>query len=87
MTFRFTIEGGTATLTAEPVTLHAGSPTADHALALRITKSITLYVPLDRIEELVAGIQDEARQAAGQQPAAGRTLTVQEHKASEAEAR
>ncbi|MFD8279396.1 hypothetical protein ACFV47_09340 [Streptomyces solisilvae] len=68
MTFRFTVESvnDSVSLTARPVVLHAGSDRAEPAVAIRMSgKSHVLYVPLDRIEELLAGIKDTARLAAG----------------------
>jgi hypothetical protein len=70
MAYRFTINnrgGDSARLTAEAVVLHAGSDRAEPAVSLRITsgaQSRLIYVPLDRLEELVTGIRDTARQAA-----------------------
>ncbi|NEA49253.1 hypothetical protein [Streptomyces sp. SID10815] len=68
MAYRFTIDlAESAALTAEAVILRAGSERAEPAVAVRISNgsgSRMLYVPLDRIEELVTGIRDTARQAA-----------------------
>lgn len=69
MTFEFIAKyADTVRLTAEPVTLRAGSPNSEQAVALRISRSAVLYVPLDRVEDVVAGIRDAARAASGQQP-------------------
>ncbi|WP_037863523.1 hypothetical protein [Streptomyces sp. NRRL S-340] len=68
MAYRFINPGGdSARLTAEAVILHAGTDRAEPAVAVRITagaRSRLIYVRLDRLEELVAGIRDTARQAA-----------------------
>ncbi|MFE6767461.1 hypothetical protein ACFVFD_00625 [Streptomyces fimicarius] len=66
MAFRFTIErpGSHVSLTAKAVTLLAATDHPEPAVAIRISgPSRVLYVPLDRIEELVTGIRDIARQA------------------------
>ncbi|MGW1129261.1 hypothetical protein [Streptomyces sp. NPDC002526] len=65
MTFRFL--SGSAELTAEPVILRATSDHPDAAVAVRITsggKSRMLFVSLNRVEELLTGVKDAARQAA-----------------------
>ena len=41
-------------------------------IAVEINDCAPVHIPLDRVEEVVAGIRDVARQAAGQQPAAER---------------
>ena len=68
MAFRFTIErpGSHVSLTAKAVTLYPATDHPEPAVAIRISSpaSRVLYVPLDRIEELVNGIRDIARQAA-----------------------
>ncbi|ATL83354.1 hypothetical protein DNK48_27695 [Streptomyces malaysiensis subsp. malaysiensis] len=66
MAFRFTINSpnGAVSLTAEAVTLRHASDHPEPAVAIRITRGHMLYVPLDRIEELVTGIRDTGRQAA-----------------------
>ncbi|MER7235139.1 hypothetical protein ABT348_29850 [Streptomyces olivaceus] len=69
MTNRFTFShgGDSARMTADAVILHAGTDRAEPAVAVRITagaRSRLIYVPLDRLEELVTGIRDTARQAA-----------------------
>ncbi|MEQ4609839.1 hypothetical protein ABMX48_26380 [Streptomyces cavourensis] len=68
MTFRFTIErpGGRGSLTAKAVTLYSTTDHPEAAVAIRISSpaSRVLYVPLNRIEELVTGIRDIAHQAA-----------------------
>ncbi|MFF7493788.1 hypothetical protein [Streptomyces rubiginosohelvolus] len=65
MTFRFVLDqpDGFASLTARAV--HATTDHPKPAVAIRISSpaSRVLYVPLDRIEELVTGIRDIARQA------------------------
>ncbi|MDT0435190.1 hypothetical protein ABT215_09490 [Streptomyces sp900105755] len=72
MAYRFTINnrgGDSATLTAEAVILRAGSDRAEPAVAVRISggaQSRLIYVPLDRVEELVTGIRDTARHAAAE---------------------
>ncbi|WEH40585.1 hypothetical protein [Streptomyces sp. AM 2-1-1] len=66
MNFRFLSDSGSE-LTAEPVILHATSDHPEPAVAVRITsggKSRMLYVSLDRVEELLTGVKDTARQAA-----------------------
>ncbi|MFE0930480.1 hypothetical protein ACFW4O_01215 [Streptomyces mutabilis] len=64
--FTFNRGGDFATLTAEAVILHAGTDRAEPAVAVRISgaPSRLIYVPLDRLEELVTGLRETARQAA-----------------------
>ncbi|MBT2415743.1 hypothetical protein J7I94_35325 [Streptomyces sp. ISL-12] len=70
MAYRFTSNnrgGDSSTLTAEAVILHTGSDRAEPAVSLRITggaQSRLIYVTLDRLEELLTGVRDTARQAA-----------------------
>ena len=70
MVFRFVNDnpgGDHGTLTAAPVILRKGSDRAAPAVAVRISggpRSSLLYVPLDRVEELLTGIKAAARQAA-----------------------
>ncbi|WP_030336231.1 hypothetical protein [Streptomyces sp. NRRL B-1381] len=68
MTFRFTIPGGPF-LTAQAVTLYPDTDRAQPVVAIRTSPGMkgpgpTLYVTLDRIDELLDGIRDIARQAA-----------------------
>ncbi|MGW5990770.1 hypothetical protein ACWFRT_34275 [Streptomyces anulatus] len=68
MTFRFTIPDGPS-LTAEAVTLSHSTGRSEPVVAIHTSPgrkgpSPTLYVPLDRIDELLDGIRDIARQAA-----------------------
>ena len=69
MTFHFTDRDGD-TLSARPLT--AGGP--GPAVSLIVTRgngpqSAGVFIPLDRVEEVVSGLRDMARQAAAQQPA------------------
>ncbi|MFE6726353.1 hypothetical protein ACFVDN_00475 [Streptomyces californicus] len=68
MTFRFTIPDGPS-LTAQAVTLRPDTDRAQPVVAIHTSPgrkgpSPTLYVTLDRIDELLDGIRDIARQAA-----------------------
>lgn len=47
-----------------------GTPVVELAVYSEGLASLGVHVPLDRVEEVVAGIRDTARQAAVQQPAA-----------------
>ncbi|MEV7902574.1 hypothetical protein [Streptomyces anulatus] len=64
MTFRFTSDKGTS-LTARLVTIgeHSGHPEQVVLIKTSGVKSPALYVPLNRIDELLTGIKEVARQA------------------------
>ncbi|MCF3171705.1 hypothetical protein ACFV00_07740 [Streptomyces californicus] len=69
MTFRFTVKPDGPSLTAQAVTLRPDTDRAQPVVAIHTSPgrkgpSPTLYVTLDRIDELLDGIGDIARQAA-----------------------
>ncbi|MDX3591563.1 hypothetical protein PV749_10550 [Streptomyces sp. ID03-2B] len=69
MTFRFTVKPDGPSLTAKAVTIRPDTDRAQPVVAIHTSPgrkgpSPTLYVPLDRIDELLDGIRDIARQAA-----------------------
>ncbi|MFF3825460.1 hypothetical protein ACFYXN_16570 [Streptomyces griseus] len=69
MAFRFTVKPDGPSLTAEAVTLRPDTDRAQPVVAIHTSPgrkgpSPALYIPLDRIDELLDGIRDIARQAA-----------------------
>ncbi|WP_406189180.1 hypothetical protein OH791_17060 [Streptomyces anulatus] len=70
MTFRFTVDPlDGPSLTAKAVTIRPDTDRAQPVVAIHTSPgrkgpSPTLYIPLDRIDELLDGIRDIARQAA-----------------------
>ncbi|MFH8362476.1 hypothetical protein ACH4FV_23195 [Streptomyces anulatus] len=69
MTFRFTVKPDGPSLTAKAVTIRPDTDRAQPVVAIHTSPgrkgpSPTLYIPLDRIDELLDGIRDIARQAA-----------------------
>ncbi|MFE9474146.1 hypothetical protein ACFYOR_24375 [Streptomyces griseofuscus] len=66
MIFRFTVDGvnDSVSLTAEPVMLRPKSDHPQQAISIRISPNRSvLYVPLDRVAELLTGIRSIVGQA------------------------
>ncbi|NEA45206.1 hypothetical protein [Streptomyces sp. SID10815] len=66
MIFRFTVDSanGSVSLTAEPVVLRSKSDDPQQTISIRISpRRAALYIPLDRIEELLTGIRNIVGQA------------------------
>lgn len=66
MIFRFIVDSAndSVSLTAEPVVLRPKSDHSQQAISIRISpRRAVLYVPLDRIEELLTGIRNIVGQA------------------------
>ncbi|MER7623898.1 hypothetical protein [Streptomyces sp. NPDC126503] len=62
--YRFSHSDSDSSLTAEAVTLRPGRPNAEQAVMIRTSRGVAVYVVLDRLEELFAGIRAEAGQPA-----------------------
>jgi hypothetical protein len=73
MTYRYTDPDGGRLEATPAIHLSAGQLAVEFFIPLATTNPVQagrVRIPLDRIEELVAGIRDTARQTAGQeQPA------------------
>ena len=79
MTFTYTDTDSSGDhLTAEPATGVDGLPVVA-LIAEQHRDTACVHIPLDRVEELVAGLRDVVRQAGGQQPT-GDALTAAERR-------
>lgn len=61
MTYRYTDQLGD-TIDAQPVQLVTSGPAVSIAV-----NDVAVWIPVDRVEELIAGLRDTARQAAREQ--------------------
>jgi hypothetical protein len=67
MTYHFTDEHGDS---LEVLPAHCHGSSAIHLYAVQSHESTTITVPVDRVEELIAGLRDTARQTAARREGA-----------------
>jgi hypothetical protein len=68
VTFRYRDSNGQQLEVTPAIHLHDGQPAVEFFIPLTATNPTQagrVYIPLDRLEELVAGLRDTGRQAAG----------------------